>query len=278
MKKLYVTIILSLIVSNIFAQERLSIYKHSQGILYKSNQMKNWKYAERRTSLSQSDSIFIPKGGLISILDKFSSHTYPNHISNTDNICTVSQIIKNAMDDENKIILHVTQELFENSKVQSKQNKYVSLGVSSMSSSSIEHELASFILDHIKSNQYRNLAKQGLSLKSEMLDEYSCLKVVNTNKKGLYYNIIKIDENGIHICYNLNMVNNDNVSEISIFIGPNESSYLTNFSYTEFRNSDYFVIASEREFSWNLLERLLNDPNFKKIKYDKDRFRIGFKK
>lgn len=278
MNRLYTTIILVLTLTSLSAQDRLSIYKFTKGTSYKSIPYQEWSIAKKEQHITQQDSIFIPKGGSITILDKYSSHTYSIKAVDSNIKSTVHQIIRQAMRDESRLIKHVTQELSENSKATIKKGQYITYGVSTMSNSSIEHEIASFVFEYIESTTKEDLSCKSIYLTTKSKNGFSYLKVTNKLEKGYFYTVLKIDSTGTHVCYNICDSTNNVLSEISLYVAPKTSSYLTNYPLSVNPQSCYIVIASESEFSGSLLERLLNTPNFRKMKYDDTCLKIGILK
>lgn len=275
MNKLHKIILFALTLTSLSSQDRLSIYKYTKGTSYKSINKQEWSPAKQKKQITQQDSIFIPQGGAITILDKYSSHTYSVKAVDSNIKTTAHQIIQQAMRDESQIIKHVTQELSENSKASIKQSQYTTYGVSTMSNSPIEYEIASLVFEYIESNTKDSLSCESIYLTKKIENKVAHLEVTNELEKGYFYTVLKIDNTGRHVCYNIYNLKNNVLSEISLYVAPKTSSYLANYPLSIDPRSCYIVIASETEFSWILLERLLDTPNFKKIEYDTTRLKIG---
>lgn len=275
--KLIVIPICFLLISNSLAgQSRLSIYNVSKGVGHKSQDAKEWQNATKRMKLNQTDLLMIPADASVSILDIRTSHTY-NYTAKSTNTLSVTEIIKHVQNNERGVFRKLIQELIANSKVEQIIVRFKSRGVTTMSKVSIEKEICSKVYDFMdaKTRDKRKYVSPQISLSKIKQDKGYIFQVTNNTKTGFYFNILKIDQNGVYVCYNIHEQQDNTIKEVSLYLKPGGTFKLPGYDFFPEKKSEYIVIASKNEFSWSLLDEHLNDPDFQKGYYDNESYKIG---
>lgn len=147
----------------------------------------------------------------------------------------------------------------------------------------LEDEFAAFILDYI-ANDTGEVAVCGLQdapldLKSEYVCEANEFKMSMANRDtvGYYVNVICVNRTTkqIGVCYNVDFLyDNDIVKDLSMWVDAKTEASFPDLGFVYNDDCDFYLIASTKEFSWGLLQKILNDKDARRVPYDATQFHM----
>ena len=220
-------------------------------------------------TLNPSDVLFLKKGAVVKIIDRrWSGRAY---LWNESGSKSVAGII-DACNGWNGWFVKMQNTM--------SGRKCIRKGVHTMSSNALEDEMASFIKDCLD-NQWTKgrkiSSKDQLKLSRQYIgDDEFTMTITNNDTVRYYVNVVCVDKNehSANICYNIDGRVEDVDYDASICVEPGMELSLAEYTFVGDKNWDYYLIASKEEFSWGLLQKILDDKDARRVPYDATQFRM----
>lgn len=220
-------------------------------------------------TLNSTDVLLLEKGAVVKVIDRrWSGRTY---LWNKSGSKSVAGII-DACNGWNGWFVKIQNAI--------SGRKCIRKGVHTMSSNALEDEMASFIKDCL-ANQWtkgRKISSKGrLKLSRQYIgDDEFTMTITNNDTVKYYVNVVCVDKNehSANICYNIDGRVEDVDYDASICVEPGATLSLSEYSFVSDKNWDYYLIASTEEFSWGLLQKILDDKDARRVPYDATQFRM----
>ena len=243
MKKYLLFLLLCFIGIASLAQSHYLVQNFNGEIMYKSSGDLKWTNVRKKMPLQVTDSLYVPINGNVVISDK---NTHINHCFSQNGAYVVRSILKKTQDGFLDILKRLAKTLVPGS-IPPPIN-FFSVGVSHMGDSSIEDSIATILSAYMfdRNNNY-------------------IFEVTNNSANGYYFNVAKIDRNQkkINICYNFSEIVEDEAVELSLFVPSGVTIPLNDIPFMVTRRDDFFLFATDRKFSVEVLQSILDNKKEK---------------
>lgn len=258
-----------------FAQSRYSVFSVSDGVTCLNENTHKWQTLKKRSFISLNDSMYIPDGGNVALLDKTTTLMYR---SGKYGRFVVRDIVVDAMERNKNIISKTYRELHKNADKSKPQIMFRQIGGVKMNSISYDDSLAIHLKDFIAT---RNLSFIDPLLKFQKVfvsKNTFYFKIFNDSDKDFYVNVLCSNDKTLGICYNLTEVQETQQTEMSIFIPAKNIIEIKEFEFSENKGTEYILFGSrEKPFSWYVIQKHLKDGDLKNVQPQEisSTFKIG---
>ncbi len=236
-----------------------------------------WKPLKADQSLNYSDELlFENKGSIIKLKDTKNKGTYTWCKNGAVTVGKLINDCKNGKSPECVVKISGGPDIGVSIRKFPKRREQMSSTVP------FEYELAAFIIDYIANDTTKFGAREpsvnDLVLRKHGSVEEFVMSVANNDATtGYFVNVICENRTTrqIGVCYNVDVEDdNGNVCDRSMWVDAQTEASFPDLRFVDNDDCDFYLIASTEEFSWGLLQKILDDKDARRVPYDATQFRM----